>query len=147
MKFVVDAGPLVAATDRRDVAHGLARAIMSKDEPDLLVTDAIVAEVDYLLRKRVSAASARAFLDDVRADSYRRMPFGSELFGRAVKYDAEYAGLGLGIADGSVMALAEAERAPILTFDFSHFRATRPLHGGFWRLAIDERAFKHLVNR
>lgn len=43
------------------------------------------------------------------------------------------------------MALAETERAPILTFDFADFRATRPLRGGFWRLVIDERQFGRLV--
>jgi hypothetical protein len=35
------------------------------------------------------------------------------------------------------MAIAERVGAPILTFDFEHFRATRPTHG-FWELVVDE---------
>lgn len=147
MKIVVDAGPVVAAADRRDVAHDLARAIMLKDDPELLIPDAVVAEVDHLLRKRVSAASARAFLEDVRSDAYRRIPFGRDLFARAIEYDSRHVDLQLGFADASVMALAEAERAMILTFDFADFRATRPLRGGFWRLAVDEDALHRLLGR
>jgi hypothetical protein len=37
-----------------------------------------------------------------------------------------------------VMAIAEHGAQPLLTFDFAHFRATRPLHGS-WQLVIDER--------
>jgi hypothetical protein len=35
------------------------------------------------------------------------------------------------------MALAERHDLPILTFDFEHFRATRPRRG-YWRLVVDE---------
>jgi len=143
--MVVDAAPLVAAVDRKDIAHRLAMAVMGEGDPELLVPDAVIAEVDHLLRRRVSADAARAFLSDVRAEAYRRIPFDAGLFGRAIDYDQRHAGLDLGIADASVMALAEAERAPILTFDFADFRATRPLRGGFWRLVIDEGALRRLI--
>jgi hypothetical protein len=38
------------------------------------------------------------------------------------------------------MALAERRRLPILTFDFEHFRATRPARG-YWRLIVDENRY------
>jgi predicted nucleic acid-binding protein len=63
------------------------------------------------------------------------------LLSRAVQFDSSYADLDLGLVDGAVMALAERERWPILTFDFEHFRATRP-ERGFWRLVIDERLYR-----
>ena len=53
------------------------------------------------------------------------------------RIDARFADLDLGFVDGCVMAVAERMQAPILTFDFEHFRATRPTHG-FWRLVVDE---------
>lgn len=145
MKVVVDAAPLVAAADRRDTAHRLAISIFADIDLDLLVPDPVIAEVDHLLRDRVSAAVARAFLEDVREGAYLRVVLDPVLFGRAVDYDRRHADLDLGIADASVMAVAEAERAPILTFDFADFRATRPMRGGFWRLVIDEDAFRGLL--
>ncbi|MEX2555913.1 MAG: PIN domain-containing protein [Actinomycetota bacterium] len=141
--MIVDAAPLVAAVDRADKAHRLAAHIVQADDSELLLPDAVVAEVDHLLRTRVSTHAAGAFLEDVRSQAFRRVPFGPDLFDRAVAYDSRY--VDLGIADASVMALAEAERAPILTFDFADFRATRPLRGGFWRLVIDEGAFRRLI--
>jgi hypothetical protein len=48
-----------------------------------------------------------------------------------------FADLDLGFVDGAVMALAERMRVPILTFDFGHFRATRPARG-LWHLVVDE---------
>ena len=42
------------------------------------------------------------------------------------------------------MAAAERDRLPILTFDFGHFRATRPADG-HWQLVIDEhRYYRHI---
>ena len=37
----------------------------------------------------------------------------------------------------AVMAMTEWTRVSFLTFDFEHFRATRPVRG-FWQLVIDE---------
>jgi hypothetical protein len=42
------------------------------------------------------------------------------------------------------MAMAERERLPILTFDFGHFRASRPAVG-FWRLIVDEARYRDAV--
>jgi predicted nucleic acid-binding protein len=64
-------------------------------------------------------------------------PMTPGLLREAASFDARFADLGLGIADGCVMALAERRRLPILTFDFEHFRAARPSRG-YWRLIVDE---------
>jgi hypothetical protein len=42
------------------------------------------------------------------------------------------------------MAVAERERLPISTFDFGHFRASRPA-GGFWRLIVAEARYRDAV--
>lgn len=63
------------------------------------------------------------------------------LLRRAVESDRQFAGLEIGYVDGAVMALAEREHLPVLTFDFEHFRATRPARG-FWQLVIDEHRYQ-----
>jgi predicted nucleic acid-binding protein len=104
---------------------------------DLLVPGPVVVEVDQLLRARIGSSVARAFLAAIAAGEHTTVPATAGLLRRAVELDARYANLELGFVDGCVMALAERERAPIVTFDFTDFRATRPARG-FWRLVVDE---------
>jgi predicted nucleic acid-binding protein len=59
------------------------------------------------------------------------------LFRRAAEIDSTFADLDLGYVDAALMAVAEHYDLPVLTFDFGHFRATRPRHG-YWRLVVDE---------
>lgn len=68
------------------------------------------------------------------------------LLRRAVELDTHFADLGLGLADATVMAVAESDELPILTFDFEHFWATRPA-GGFSRLIIDEDRYAEATER
>jgi predicted nucleic acid-binding protein len=63
---------------------------------------------------------------------------------RAAQIDTRFADLGLGFADASLMALAERRSLPVLTFDFAHFRATRPSHG-YWRLVVDEQRYREFT--
>lgn len=51
--------------------------------------------------------------------------------------DDQYGDLDLGLTDASVMAVAEREQAPVLTFDFEDFRAA-PSDSGPWTLVVDE---------
>ena len=100
----------------------------------------VLVEVDYLVRTRVSSMTARAFLAAVAAREHTVHFLSPAMLQRAVEIDAKFAHLDLGLADGSVMAIAERERLPVLTYDFHHFRATRP-ENGFWRLVVSERQF------
>jgi len=113
----------------------------------LIVPDPVVVEVDWLLRERVSPASARAFLDALAAGAHERAPVSGELFRRAVEIDHQYRALGLGLVDAVVMAVAEARDAAILTFDFTDFRATKPARGRSWRLVIEEAEYERWRRR
>ena len=104
---------------------------------ELVVPGPVLVEVDQLLRARVGAHSARLFLDALAAGEHTVAFLSARLMRRAIEIDARFADLDLGVVDGSVMAMAERMQAPILTFDFEHFRATRPTRG-FWRLVVDE---------
>jgi predicted nucleic acid-binding protein len=66
------------------------------------------------------------------------------LLRRAVELDTEYADLDLGLVDASVMAFAERHGLPVLTFDFSHFRATQSPTGP-WRLVVSEAQYAESV--
>jgi predicted nucleic acid-binding protein len=137
LRVVADTGPLVAAANRRDQAHSLAAALVTQLGRELLVPDPVLVEVDQLLRTRVGSHAARLFLNAVATGEHTVAFLSSGLLRRAVELDTSFADLDLGLADTAVMACAERHDLPILTFDFAHFRATRP-RSGYWRLVVDE---------
>jgi predicted nucleic acid-binding protein len=108
---------------------------------DLAVPDLVLVEVDQLLRARISAAAARSFLEAMARGEHTVAFASPRLLRRAVEIDRGFADLGVGIVDATVMALAEQHDLPILTFDFEHFRATRPRRG-YWHLVIDEQRYR-----
>ncbi len=108
---------------------------------ELLIPAPVVVEVDQLLRSRVGCDAARLFLEAVAAGEHSVANSSPALLRRAVELDRQFADLGIGYVDATVMALAERERLPVLTFDFAHFRATRPADGS-WELVIDEHRYQ-----
>ncbi len=104
----------------------------------------MIVEVDQLLRSRIGGHSARQFLASLVAGEHSVAFLSSALLRRAAEIDARFADLGLGLADASVMALAERQGHPILTFDFEHFRAAPPQHG-YWPLVIDESRYAKAI--
>lgn len=111
---------------------------------DLLVPDPVVVEVDQLLRSRHGSHPARLFLGAIAAGEHTLVNLAPRSFRRATEFDAAFADLDLGHVDGAVIAIAERDNLPILTFDFEHFRVARPARG-FWRLVIDEHRYQRHV--
>jgi hypothetical protein len=110
----------------------------------LVIPDPVAVEVDHLVRSRVGAGPARLFLRSLAEGEHAVAFLTPGLLRRAVEIDAQYADLDLDLADTSVMAIAERHDLPVLTFDYAHFRATRPATGA-WRLVVDEAQYAALV--
>jgi predicted nucleic acid-binding protein len=138
---VVDTGPLLSAINRKDEAHRLAAMLIDMSGRDLIIPDPVVVEVDHLARQQVGHKQARLFLAALAAGTYTRGVLTPSLFAEAVAIDRAYADLHLGLTDASVMAFAASTGHPILTFDFTDFRAAPPRSGGAWPLVIDEARF------
>ncbi|MBO0774090.1 MAG: PIN domain-containing protein, partial [Actinobacteria bacterium] len=57
--------------------------------------------------------------------------FGSREVAQAATVAERYSDLGIGLADASIVVLAERYKTTrVLTFDHRHFRAMKPLQGG-----------------
>lgn len=145
--IVADTGPLLAAAFSGDEAHALAAALVMAAGRDLLVPDPVAVEADWLIRSRMGHRAAQLFLTALADGDPVRAALSGSQFARAVAIDRHYADLGLGLVDASVMAVAETEESPVLTFDFAHFRAAPPTRGGTWPLVIDERLYRQEVGR
>ena len=146
MKLLVDTGPLLSALDRNDPAHGMATAILGRLRRDAIVPSPVMVEVDHLARKRIGDYAARSFMKTVVGGAHEIAFATQGLMRRAVELDSRYADLRLGLVDACVMAIAERQDLPILTFDFTDFRATESATGP-WRLAIDEQVFQREIAR
>ena len=107
MKVVVDAGPLLAAANRRDRSHARTAELIARLGRDAVVPVPVSVEVDHLLRTRLGGHAARLFLEALSAGEHEIAYLTPGLLRRAVAFDARFADLGLGLADASVMAVAE----------------------------------------
>lgn len=142
MTLILDAAPLVALADRRDSLGPQIEMLLRQEPGELVVPAPVTAEVDYLLGRRLGRRARLAFLDDLEAGRFTVGCLEADDHGIVVDLERRYADLDVGLADLSVVVLAERWRTRrLLTFDDRHFRALRPLGGGQFRLLpIDEPA-------
>jgi uncharacterized protein len=132
---IIDAAPLVALADRRDVRYPRIRQILDDESGPLVIPAPVTAEVDYLLRQRAGSNAARRFLEDIAAGMFRVEGLTQEEHIHALRVHDRYPALDLGLADLSVVVLAYRFRTRrLLTFDQRHFRAISPLQGGAFTL-------------
>ncbi len=135
MTLVLDAAPLVALADAKEPQLEALLRIRKEEEGQLILPAPVAAEVDYLLGVRFGEAARRAFLSDLAAQRYDVACLEAGDYRAVAELDARYSDLGLGLADCSIMVLAERyETQRLLTFDERHFRAVRPLQGGAFEL-------------
>lgn len=126
--LVADTGGLLRALARE--ANG--RPAWPEYEAALVSASAVIVpalilpEVDYFLREeRAAMRKLVAEILDPRTRYELELPTPADL-ARAIELDARFAGLGLGLVDGTVAAVAERRRASrVLTIDREHFAALR----------------------
>jgi predicted nucleic acid-binding protein len=133
--LLVDAGPLYAQADADEPRHrAVARALTSEREA-LVTTEIVVAEADYLILDRLGVEVELAFLDDLARGTFMVDCLNREELRKAQGIVDSYRDLRLGLADASLVVLAERYRTTrILTFDERAFRVVRPLQGGHFVL-------------
>jgi uncharacterized protein len=95
----------------------------------------VLAEVDYFLRHERRAM--QAFMQDVARGAFTYAQPSLDQLSRAMEIDRRYADLGLGLVDGSVVALAETLGIRRLaTRDVRHFAAVRLRDGSPFDLVV-----------
>lgn len=129
--IILDTGGLYAFLDVDDAAHKGARACVDADPGPFILSPFVLAEVDYLVQRRLGVQAECTLLDDIDAGVYTLVPFGDDDLSRAAALIRTYADLGIGIADASVVVIAARYRSlDLLCTDQRHFRILRPLRGG-----------------
>lgn len=133
--IVLDTSGLLAAIDASQHDHHRAREALLAIEPPWLLSPFVLAELDYLLATRVGQWAERALLAEVGRGVYRLEGFDSDDIVAAEKVITRYLDLNVGLADASLVVLANRYGiAELLTLDERHFRAMRRRGGGRFRL-------------
>ena len=86
----------------------------------------VLAELDYLLMRHVGARAQAALLGEVVRGAYRLETFTVDDVERAGEVMRRYGDLEIGLADASIVVLAERYgTTEVLTLDLRHFEALR----------------------
>jgi hypothetical protein len=133
--IVLDTGGLYAALDANEALHGRAVAALVASTPPRVISPFVLAELDYLIGDRVGHQAQVALIEEVTRGAYRLEPFSSEDLGHAKRIMERYSDLRIGLADASVVVLANRHRTlDLLCTDERHFRALRSPGGKSFRL-------------
>lgn len=88
-----------------------------------------------MLTSHLGARVEVAFLEDVAQGAYTLEPFDSDDLRAALRVLGKYADLNIGLADASMVVLADRHRCTdVLTFDERHFRALQTSDGQRFRI-------------
>lgn len=132
--ILLDTSGLLAAIDDDEQEHAAAAAVLRSSEPPFLLSPFVLAELDYLLARRLGRSVCVRLLDEVSRGVYRLAQFAASDIAKASAIVGRYADLDVSLADASTVVLAHREGASeVLTLDHRHFRVL-PGPGGPFRL-------------
>ena len=133
--ILLDTSGLLAAIDASQRHHDAAAAVLRVSPGPLLLSPFVLAELDDLLSTRVSPQAAAALLGQVAAGAYRLEPMDAGDVARALEVIEQYGDLDVGLADASLVVLAERHGATdLLTLDERHFRVVAGARGRPFRI-------------
>lgn len=137
--ILLDTSGLFAVYNSLDAYHDGARSIVYREDL-LILSPFVLAEIDYMITQRVGMAAAQTVLEDVTLGAYEFESFNATDVAAALSIIDRYADLGIGLADASLVVLAERHGCfDILTLDQRHFRAiTSPSGRSFRLLPMDD---------
>lgn len=136
MILAADSGALYALFDADDRHHpDVTAAVMAQPMPVIVVSAAILGEVDYLLREFLGVDAELDFLDNLLSGAFALEPLTQSDLEQCRQRIEQYRDLDLGLADAAVMVTADRLGADaILTVDEPDFRAVVSATGRPYRL-------------
>jgi predicted nucleic acid-binding protein len=124
--ILLDTSGLLAAIDASQNQHAAARRALEAAEPPWVMSPFVLAELEHLLATRVGQAAERALLAEVGRGVYRLEALEADEIAQAERLIGRHADLGLGLADASIVVLAQRYGVrDVLTLDERHFRVVR----------------------
>lgn len=133
--MIADTSGLLALFNRTEPEHEAVRRLVAEIDEPLVVSPYVVAELDYLVATRVGVDAELAVLEELAGGAYNLTHLDAGELSRASDVIARYRDQPIGLADASIVVLADRFRTrEILTLDHRHFDVLRPLSGGRFKL-------------
>lgn len=132
--LIVDTSALLAFFDASEPDHGTVSEVLAAADV-LVVSPYVVAELDYLLATRHGVDDELAVLEELAGGAWDLAAFDEVGLRRARAVIAGYRDQHVGVADASIVVLAERYRTrTIASLDRRHFDVLRPLDGGYFEV-------------
>jgi predicted nucleic acid-binding protein len=132
---IADTSGLLALFNRTEPEHEAVRRLVEEIDGPLVVSPFVVAELDYLVATRAGVDAELAVLEELSGGAYDLAHLDATDVSRASALIERYRDQSIGIADASIVVLADRYRTrEILTLDHRHFDVLRPLSGGRFKL-------------
>ena len=129
--MIVDTSALLAFFDSREPDHAAVTGALLASEEPLVVPPYVVAELDYLVATRHGTQAELAVIAELAGGAWDLPAFDAKDLAAAHLVIAQYLDQGIGIADASIVVLADRlGTRTIATLDRCHFDVLRPLAGG-----------------
>ena len=131
---IVDTSALLAFFDASEPDHeAVSEVLVAADV--LVVSPYVVAELDYLVATRHGVDDELVVLDELAGGAWDLAAFDQEGIRRAREVIASYRDQQVGVADASIVVLAERYRTrTIASLDRRHFGVLRSLDGGYFEV-------------
>jgi predicted nucleic acid-binding protein len=131
---IVDTSALLAFFDASEPDHSAVSAVLGAADV-LVVSPYVVAELDYLVATRHGVEDELAVLDELAGGAWDLAALGEDGLRRARGVIASYRDQQIGVADASIVVLAERYRTrTIVSLDRRHFDVLRSLDGGHFEV-------------
>jgi len=128
--IVIDTSALYAALVNTERHHDRARRALEQAASPLILSPFVLCELDYLLRTSVGIETELRFLEELAVSVYALAAFDADDVDQAARIIEQYADLEVGLADASIVVLAERYGTDrILTLDERRFRTLRTRAG------------------
>lgn len=128
--IVVDTSAVFAALDRSQSQYDRVSSFLENSRERLVLSPFVLAELDYLLARRVGDHAALELLRDVESGAYLLAEIAPDDVAASRQVIEYFDDLGIGVADASIVVLAARYGTDrVLTLDERHFRQLRTLDG------------------
>lgn len=108
--ILCDASAVLAVLDGRERFHRAAREALDRELGPFVLSPFVCAEIDHLVRRSAGIDAELAFLATVSDDFFTLARFDALDVVRAIGVIEQYPDLGIGLADASIVVLAERTR-------------------------------------
>lgn len=133
--IIADTSGLIAFFSESGHQHERVASWLDKNDDVMVISPFVMAELDYLVATRKGVDAELAVLAELAGGAYELAEITTDDVATAGEVIARYRDLGIGLADASLVVLAQRYRTrTILTLDHKHFSVLRPLDGGLFKI-------------